>query len=152
MSTSGHGGARLVRHARPHPGWKPNPGPVPILGYHALAKHRRARNTPGSLSDPEFEEGMSWLHTNGYEAVALDQAESAWYHGGTLPAKMIVFTFGNGYPEQMTFAPRVMFRYGWPGVLFEITEEHLRRSESGRSSRSAGRPTRTRQSIPTLPS
>ena len=49
----------------------------------------------------------------------------AWYHGGTLPAKPIVITFDNGYPEQVTFAPHVMARYGWPGVLNEITENHL---------------------------
>jgi peptidoglycan/xylan/chitin deacetylase (PgdA/CDA1 family) len=51
--------------------------------------------------------------------------EDAWYHGGRLPRKPIVITFDNGYPPQVRFAPKVLARYGWPGVLFEITEEHL---------------------------
>jgi peptidoglycan/xylan/chitin deacetylase (PgdA/CDA1 family) len=68
---------------------------------------------------------MAWLHVHGYQAVTLDEVMKAWYHGGTLPAKPIVITFDNGYPEQVTFAPHVMARYGWPGVLNEITENHL---------------------------
>ena len=72
---------------------------------------------------------MAWLAKEGYEGVTLDEVERAWYHGGSLPAKPIVITFDNGYPEQVTFAPKVLSRYGWPGVLFEITEEHLRPDE-----------------------
>ncbi|MBS1861666.1 MAG: polysaccharide deacetylase family protein [Actinobacteria bacterium] len=120
----------MVRNATPQPGWKPHPGPVPILVYHALGEAPPTEEYPGLyVSEPEFEEEMVWLHRQGYEAVTLDRAEAAWYHGGTLPTKPIVITFDNGYPAQVTFAPQVLSRYGWPGVLFEITEEHLRPSE-----------------------
>jgi peptidoglycan/xylan/chitin deacetylase (PgdA/CDA1 family) len=123
-------GAHLVRDARPQPGWEPHTGPVPILVYHALGEAPASEEYPGLyVSEPEFEEEMAWIHTSGYEAVTLDQVEQAWYHGGTLPAKPIVITFDNGYPAQVTFAPAVLSRYGWPGVLFEITEEHLRPKE-----------------------
>ncbi|HEX3738023.1 MAG TPA: polysaccharide deacetylase family protein [Solirubrobacterales bacterium] len=121
------GHPRLVRNARPQPGWEPHTGPVPILVYHALGEAPPSEAYPGLyVPDDEFEEEMSWLARKGYEGVTLDQVERAWYHGGTLPAKPIVITFDNGYPEQVTFAPEVLSRYGWPGVLFEITEEHLR--------------------------
>jgi peptidoglycan/xylan/chitin deacetylase (PgdA/CDA1 family) len=121
------GGARLVRNAHPRADWEPHKGPVPILVYHALGEAPASEEYPGLyVSEPEFEEQMAWLHSQGYEAVTLDQAEDAWYHGGRLPTKPIVITFDNGYPEQVTFAPKVLSRYGWPGVLFEITEEHLR--------------------------
>ncbi len=125
-----HGSARhteLVRNARPQPDWQPHTGPVPILVYHALGTPPPSEEYPGLyVSDPEFREEMAWLHREGFEGVTLDQVERAWYHGGTLPAKPIVLTFDNGYPAQVTFAPKVLSRYGWPGVLFEITEEHLR--------------------------
>jgi peptidoglycan/xylan/chitin deacetylase (PgdA/CDA1 family) len=49
----------------------------------------------------------------------------AWYRGGRLPGKPIVITFDNGYVPQATFAPAVLSRYGWPGVLNEITVDHL---------------------------
>jgi peptidoglycan/xylan/chitin deacetylase (PgdA/CDA1 family) len=117
----------LVRDARPRPGWRSHAGPVPILVYHALGQPPASEEYPGLyVSDPEFEEEMAWLHSQGYEGVTLDQVEQAWYHGGTLPAKPIVITFDNGYPPQVEFAPEVLARFGWPGVLFEITEEHLR--------------------------
>jgi len=127
-TSAGEGrGSHLVGNARPHADWEPHTGPVPILVYHALGEAPASEEYPGLyVSDPEFEEEMAWLHSQGYGAVTLDRVESAWYHGGTLPAKPIVITFDNGYPEQVTFAPEVLSRYGWPGVLFEITEEHLR--------------------------
>jgi peptidoglycan/xylan/chitin deacetylase (PgdA/CDA1 family) len=119
--------SRFVRNATPQPGWEHHTGPVPILVYHALGEPPASEEYPGLyVSDPEFEEEIDWLAKEGYEGVTLDQVEAAWYHGGTLPAKPIVITFDNGYPEQVTFAPKVLARHGWPGVLFEITEEHLR--------------------------
>ncbi len=125
-----HGGAhhtKLVRNARPQNNWRPHTGPVPILVYHALGTPPPSEEYPGLyVSDPEFSEEIAWLAHKGFEGITLDQVERAWYHGGTLPAKPIVITFDNGYPAQVTFAPRVLSRYGWPGVLFEITEEHLR--------------------------
>jgi peptidoglycan/xylan/chitin deacetylase (PgdA/CDA1 family) len=118
--------AELVRNARPHPGWRPRTGPVPILVYHALGTPPPSEEYPGLyVSDREFREEIAWLARNGFEGVTLDQVERAWYHGGTLPRKPIVITFDNGYPPQVRFAPKVLGRYGWPGVLFEITEEHL---------------------------
>lgn len=77
------------------------------------------------VSDADFKAEMAWLHAHRYQAVTLDEVMSAWYHGGTLPAKPIVITFDNGYQPQVTFAPKVMARYGWPGVLNEITANHL---------------------------
>jgi peptidoglycan/xylan/chitin deacetylase (PgdA/CDA1 family) len=73
----------------------------------------------------DFEQEMAWLHSDGYEAVTLDELMDNWCHGGTLPTKPIVIAFDNGYPPQVTEAPRVLSQYGWPGVLNEITEDHL---------------------------
>jgi peptidoglycan/xylan/chitin deacetylase (PgdA/CDA1 family) len=77
------------------------------------------------VSHANFIAEMAWLHRHGYEAVTLDEVMSAWYHGGRLPARPIVITFDNGYLPQATFAPAVLSKYGWPGVLNEITENHL---------------------------
>ena len=118
--------SRLVRNATPQPGWKKYTGPVPFLVYHALGNPPAGAPFPGLyVSDADFSAEMAWLHSHGYQAVTIDEVMKAWYHGGTLPAKPIVITFDNGYPAQVTFAPRVMARYGWPGVLNEITENHL---------------------------
>lgn len=121
-----HHRSRLVRNARPQPSWKPYTGPVPILVYHALGTPPPSEAYPGLyVSRPEFKAEMSWLARSGYQAVTLDEVENAWYHGGALPRKPIVLTFDNGYPAQVRFAPAVLGKYGWPGVLFEITVGHL---------------------------
>jgi peptidoglycan/xylan/chitin deacetylase (PgdA/CDA1 family) len=118
-----------VRNATPQADWKPYTGPVPILVYHDLGTPPASEPSPGLyISDANFEAEMAWLHDHGFEAVTLDEMMNAWFHGGTLPAKPIVITFDNGYVPQATFAPTVMARYGWPGVLNEITVDHLRNS------------------------
>lgn len=116
----------LVRNATPQPGWRRYTGPVPLLVYHALGPAPAGAPFPGLyVSYGDFKAEMAWLHAHGYQAVTLDEVMRAWFHGGRLPAKPIVITFDNGYPEQVRFAPHVMSRYGWPGVLNEITENHL---------------------------
>jgi len=115
-----------VLNAHPQPGWTHYTGPVPILVYHELGTPPAGAPFPGLyVSDADFSAEMAWLHSNGYEAVTLNEMMNAWFHGGTLPRKPIVITFDNGYLPQITFAPSVMSRYGWPGVLDEITENHL---------------------------
>jgi peptidoglycan/xylan/chitin deacetylase (PgdA/CDA1 family) len=115
-----------VLNARPQPGWTHYKGAVPILVYHELGAPPAGAPFPGLyVSDADFSAEMAWLHGNGYEAVTLDEVMNAWFHGGTLPHKPIVITFDNGYLPQITEAPQVMSRYGWPGVLNEITEDHL---------------------------
>jgi peptidoglycan/xylan/chitin deacetylase (PgdA/CDA1 family) len=121
--------ARTGRPRRSERGWKPYTGPVPILVYHALGNPPPAAPFPGLyVSRPEFRAEMGWLRRQGYTGVTLDQVERAWYDHGILPAKPIVITFDNGYPAQATFAPQVLSRYGWRGVLFDITEHHIRPS------------------------
>jgi peptidoglycan/xylan/chitin deacetylase (PgdA/CDA1 family) len=116
----------LVRNARPQASWRPYAGPVPILVYHDLGIAPPSEPYPGLyMSYPNFAAEMAWLHGQGYQAVTLDEVMNAWFHGATLPAKPIVITFDNGYPPQVTYAPSVMAKYGWPGVLNEITAGHL---------------------------
>jgi len=115
-----------VRNATPQSSWKPFNGPVPILVYHDLGTPPASEPYPGLyVSDSEFETEMTWLAQQGYQAVTLDELMNAWYHSATLPRKPIVITFDNGYIPQATFAPAVLSRYGWPGVLNEITAGHL---------------------------
>jgi peptidoglycan/xylan/chitin deacetylase (PgdA/CDA1 family) len=118
--------ALRVRNATPQPTWRRYTGPAPILVYHELGKPPASDPLPGLyVSDANFIAEMRWLHQHGYQAVTLDELMSAWYHRGRLPAKPIVITFDNGYVPQATFAPKVIAKYGWPGVLNEITENHL---------------------------
>jgi peptidoglycan/xylan/chitin deacetylase (PgdA/CDA1 family) len=125
-SPSAPAATHLVRNARPQPDWRRHTGPVPILVYHALGNPPASEPYPGLyVTKTVFIAQMRWLAAHGYQAVTLDEVMDAWFHSGTLPARPIVITFDNGYPEQATFAPEVLGRYGWPGVLNEITAGHL---------------------------
>lgn len=115
-----------VRNASPQPGWRHYLGPVPILEFHDLGTPPASDPLPGLyVSDATFVAEIRWLARHGYQAVTLEEVMRAWYHGGTLPRQPIVITFDNGYVPQATFAPAVLSRYGWPGVLNEITANHL---------------------------
>jgi peptidoglycan/xylan/chitin deacetylase (PgdA/CDA1 family) len=107
-----------VRNATPQPGWKPHTGPVPILEYHVLGAAPPDAPYPELyVTRPDFHRQMDWLEEHGYEAVTLEMVESAWYHGGTLPAKPVVISFDDGYRPQFTYALPELRRHGWPGVL-----------------------------------
>jgi peptidoglycan/xylan/chitin deacetylase (PgdA/CDA1 family) len=108
----------LVRNATPQPGWKPHTGPVPILEYHVLgAPIPNAPYPELFVRRSDFSRQMGWLDEHGYQAVTLEEVESAWHHGGTLPAKPIVLSFDDGYRPQFTFALPELRKHGWPGVL-----------------------------------
>ncbi|HEX4669645.1 MAG TPA: polysaccharide deacetylase family protein [Solirubrobacterales bacterium] len=120
---TGQGGAReeaagLVRNATPQPGWEPHAGPVPILEYHVLGAAPADAPYPELyVTRPDFHQQMNWLDRHGYQAVTLEAVESAWYDGGTLPAKPVVVSFDDGYRPQFTYALPELRKHGWPGVL-----------------------------------
>ena len=99
-------------------GWKPHPGPVPVLAYHAIDTPSATDSFPDLFVSPQdFKAQMQWLDAQGYEAVTLDQVEDAWYQQGKLPIKPIVVSFDDGYPSQYASAFPVLQKRDWPGVL-----------------------------------
>ncbi|HWB70280.1 MAG TPA: polysaccharide deacetylase family protein [Solirubrobacterales bacterium] len=107
-----------VRNATTQPGWKPYSGPVPILEYHVLGRpHGEVPYPQLYVGRSAFSKQMDWLEQQGYEAVTLEQVESAWYEDGRLPAKPVVISFDDGYRPQFTFALPELRKHGWPGVL-----------------------------------
>jgi peptidoglycan/xylan/chitin deacetylase (PgdA/CDA1 family) len=99
-------------------GWEPHPGPVPVIGYHAIETPTATEAFPELFVEPgDFEAQMQWLDDQGFEAVTLDQVEEAWYEKGRLPPKPIVISFDDGYPSQYSNAFEVLERRDWAGVL-----------------------------------
>lgn len=111
-------GSGKVRNATPQPGWKPYTGPVPILEYHVLGTAPAGAPYPELyVGRSDFNREMDWLERHGFQAVTLEQVETAWYHGDALPPKPIVLSFDDGYRPQFTFALPALRRHGWAGVL-----------------------------------
>jgi len=107
-----------VRNSTPQPDWEPHTGPVPILEYHVLGEAPADAPYPELYVErPDFRHQLEWLDEHGYQAVTLEQVESAWYEGGTLPPKPVVLSFDDGYRPQFTFALPQLRKHGWAGVL-----------------------------------
>ena len=99
-------------------GWKPHPGPVPVLAYHAIDTPSATDSLPDLFVEPQdFKAQMRWLDDQGYEAVTLDQVEDAWYEDARLPARPIVVSLDDGYPSQYANAFPVLEQRDWPAVL-----------------------------------
>jgi peptidoglycan/xylan/chitin deacetylase (PgdA/CDA1 family) len=99
-------------------GWKPHPGPVPILEYHAIQPPVAGAQFPQLfVPQADFQRQMQWLKDEGFEAVTLDQVETAWYEEGELPPKPIVVSFDDGYLSQYVAAFPELEHLGWKGVI-----------------------------------
>ncbi len=110
--------AGLVRNATPQPDWEPHDGPVPILEYHVLGSPDAGAPYPELyVARPDFHRQLDWLAGHGYQAVTLEQVESAWFDGATLPPKPVVLSFDDGYRPQFTYALPELRSHGWAGVL-----------------------------------
>jgi peptidoglycan/xylan/chitin deacetylase (PgdA/CDA1 family) len=110
--------ATLVRNATAQPDWAPHTGPVPIFEYHVLGPAPADAPYPELyVTRPDFHQQIDWLDEHGYQAVTLEQVESAWYHGGMLPPKPVVLSFDDGYRPQFTYALPELRKHGWAGVL-----------------------------------
>jgi peptidoglycan/xylan/chitin deacetylase (PgdA/CDA1 family) len=95
----------------------PGTAAVPILMYHVIAAPPAGAPFPGLYVTPElFAAQMQALKRAGWTAVTLDQVDSNWRRGVSLPAgKPIVLSFDNGYQSQYTQALPVLRRLGWVG-------------------------------------
>ena len=106
---------RVVRR-RPHP----TSTAVPILMYHVIDSPPPGSAVPRAVrvARSEFEGQVRWLAAHGYHAVTLDHVYDAWKVGAQLPHKPVVFTFDDGYVEDLAAALPVLHARNWPGVLF----------------------------------
>ena len=96
------------------------PPSVPILEFHVIGDPAPGDGNAGLYdSATTFRAQVAWLVEHGYHAVTLDQAFRAWRSPGRhrLPAKPVVFTFDDGYPQDVDVALPILRARGWPGVL-----------------------------------
>lgn len=97
----------------------PSSQAVPILMYHVIAAQPAgAPNASLYVTRSDFAGQVRWLAVHGFHAVTLEQLYAAWERGAPLPRKPVVFTFDDGYPEDVTAALPILRKHGWPAVLF----------------------------------
>lgn len=115
------------------------PTGVPVLCYHYF----RTGLTPGrvgrvlgavlfamptlpdkdywTVSVPEFERQMQWLHDEGYRTIDLDEL-SDWMEGkAPKPERAVVITIDDGDESIVRLAAPVLRRYGFRATVFLLT-------------------------------
>ncbi len=90
---------------------------VPVLNYHKVDNINHSL----SISPPEFEEQMQYLHDNGYHTITPDQLVAYLKYGSTLPEKPIMLSFDDGYLDNYTNAYPIMKKYGFTATIFVVT-------------------------------
>jgi peptidoglycan/xylan/chitin deacetylase (PgdA/CDA1 family) len=93
---------------------------VPILEFHVIGDPPAGAPNPGLYDAPTtFRAQVRWLAVRGYHGVTLDELFRYWRTAGwlALPARPIVLSFDDGYPQDVNVAMPVLRARGWPAVL-----------------------------------
>jgi len=100
---------------------KPNRN-IAVLRYHAVVPSSQNFYTspPIALSPQAFEQHVKYLSRR-YNVISLDQAIDIIQSGKTPPPNSIVFTFDDGYLDNLA-AARILKKYGANGAFFIVTE------------------------------
>ncbi|SFE36078.1 Polysaccharide deacetylase [Paenibacillus algorifonticola] len=95
---------------------------VPVLMYHYIApKADISEPDNNSMIDLEsFEQGMIYLHTNGYKTATMEQLEKYINGEGVLPDKSVVITFDDGYQNNIIYAYPIFKKYGFHATMFVV--------------------------------
>ncbi|HWH96469.1 MAG TPA: polysaccharide deacetylase family protein [Baekduia sp.] len=111
-AAGGASGTQPARSAAPRPA-------VPILVYHHLATPAKGDPHASLWVEPgRFRAQLRALAAAGFHAVTLDRVQRAWHGSGPpLPARAIVITFDDGFPEQDAVAGPALRARRWPAVL-----------------------------------
>lgn len=103
----------------------PNELFVPILMYHHI-RPVPISNDPVSLAlnvtPAQLSEQLSFLKTNGYTIISLDDLENALSKKTPLPDKPIILTFDDGYKDFYENAFPILKKYNVKATEFVITK------------------------------
>lgn len=95
---------------------------VPVLMYHYLVP-KSLNKEPGNksvMNAEDFEEGMDYLHREGYYTPTLQELEQYINGEITLPKKSVVITFDDGYENNLVYAYPILKKYNFKAAVFII--------------------------------
>lgn|GEM_PF-1243064 len=106
---------------------------IPVLMYHHLANEKSSTIYEGNLSVLEtnkFREQMRYLKQNGWRTVDLHVFEE-WIKGkATLPDKVFLITFDDGYLSNVEYAYDYLKRLDFKAISFLISSKVPEQSEA----------------------
>lgn len=95
---------------------------VPVLMYHYIVPE--ALNTESAnnsiINLEAFEEGMNYLHEEGYYTATLEELEGYVAGERSLPEKTVVITFDDGYENNIIYAYPILKKYNFKATMFVV--------------------------------
>ncbi len=98
---------------------------LPILMYHHIGYV--PTGTVDSIrigltvSPQEFAQQVSWLKSQGYTSISLNDLYLYTQKRFTMPKKPVIFTFDDGYDDAFTNGTPILRQYGYTGLFGIIT-------------------------------
>lgn len=103
--------------------------PRPETGFEVLAYHDvrdRVRDDFDRdqyvISTRNLIDHLSWLETNGYVPVSIDEILAARDGGPALPDKAVLLTFDDGFKSVHTHVLPILEAFGFPAVVSIVTD------------------------------
>ncbi|GAA0134124.1 hypothetical protein YSY43_09640 [Paenibacillus sp. YSY-4.3] len=95
---------------------------IPVLMYHYITPqaYNDQPNNKSIITLEAFEEGMNYLHEQGYYTATMEELEQYVLGKAPLPAKTVVITFDDGYQNNYIYAYPILKKYGFHATIFVI--------------------------------
>jgi len=96
---------------------------ISILMYHQVGEFRPMsthRSTYCHVS--RFRAQMAWLHRLGFKVLRMDEVLAALRGETPVPPRAVALTFDDGYENFYEYAFPVLARYGFPAMVYLISE------------------------------
>ncbi len=95
------------------------PNEIPILAYYSVSEEQNFN--ADWISIKKFEEEMEYLHKNGFKTLTYNQLQLYIENGYCDVKDPLVITFDNGYKDFYDVVFPILKKYGFKGILFQIT-------------------------------
>jgi peptidoglycan/xylan/chitin deacetylase (PgdA/CDA1 family) len=92
---------------------------IPVLTYHSITDQAGSEY---EVTAAQFNLQMAYLHSHGYHSISLKQFDTFMKRGMSVPDKLVLITFDDGYRNNYDMAFPILKKYGYTAALFVITD------------------------------
>ena len=99
------------------------PTAIPVLMYHRVVAKEPTLSRHGIwVTVQSFEQNLISLKQRGFSPMTLKQVQLFHTREFTMPKKPVILTFDDGYEDNYTHAFPLLKKFGFPAVIFLVTE------------------------------
>jgi len=95
---------------------------ISILMYHQIGRFLSPRSHRAVYCDIDrFKAQMAYLRYSGHQVISMRAAYEGLFLGASLPARPVVLTFDDGYENFREYAWPVLQKYGYPAMVYLVS-------------------------------